>query len=56
MEGVRGGGGKGVGGEVRGKWLTTGDPLRYLKAVVEFALDRDDIGPEFRQYLRELSV
>jgi UTP--glucose-1-phosphate uridylyltransferase len=49
-------GGKAVVGEVKGRWLTTGDPLRYLKAVVEFALDREDIGPEFREYLRGLSV
>ena len=49
-------GGKAVVGEVKGKWLTTGDPLRYLKAVVEFALDREDIGPEFRQYLRGLEL
>lgn len=49
-------GGKAVVGEVKGKWLTTGDPLRYLKAVVEFALDREDIGGEFRQYLRGLEL
>ena len=50
------GGGKAVIGEVRGKWLTTGDPLRYLKATVEFALERKDIGPEFREYLQGLAL
>ncbi len=49
-------GGKAVVGEVKGKWLTTGDLLRYLKAVVEFALEREDIGGEFREYLRGLKL
>ena len=39
-----------------GKWLTTGDPINYLKAVVEHALVREDIAPEFRQYLRGLDL
>jgi len=26
-----------------GQWLTTGDPLNYLKATLAYALDRDDI-------------
>lgn len=36
---------------IEGEWHTTGDPLRYLKTSVEFALMREDIGPEFRKYL-----
>ena len=39
----------------QGKRYDTGDKLGYLKAVVEFALWRDDLGPAFREYLRELS-
>jgi UTP--glucose-1-phosphate uridylyltransferase len=39
---------------IEGRWLTTGDPLRYLKASVEFALERDDIGKPFREYLKTL--
>jgi len=39
----------------QGKRYDTGDKLGYLKAVVEFALRRDDLGPAFREYLRELS-
>lgn len=35
-----------------GEWLTTGDPLNYLKAVVNYSLAREDIGPEFRSYLK----
>ena len=36
----------------KGKRYDTGNKLGYLKATVEFALRRDDIGPEFRQYLK----
>jgi UTP--glucose-1-phosphate uridylyltransferase len=39
-----------------GKWFTTGDPLRFLKTTVEFALDRPDIGTEFAAYLRSLDL
>ena len=38
----------------KGKRYDTGTKLGYLKATVEFALRRDDIGPEFRQYLKSL--
>lgn len=38
---------------IEGQWHTTGDPLRYLKTSVEFALRRDDIGAEFKKYLKE---
>ena len=33
-----------------------GDKLGFLKATVEFALKRDDLGEEFRQWLRGLST
>ena len=32
----------------------TGTPLGFLKASVEFALNRPDIGAKFREYLRQL--
>lgn len=38
-----------------GSWLTTGDPLSYLKAVISYALLREDI-PGFKEYLRSLSL
>jgi UTP--glucose-1-phosphate uridylyltransferase len=41
---------------IKGKWMTTGDPLRFMKASVEYALVRDDIGPEFKNYLKELDL
>lgn len=41
---------------IQGEWLTTGDPLRYMKAMVEFALDREDLGEDFRDYLKSLNL
>ncbi len=38
---------------IEGKWYTTGDPLRYLKTSIEFALKRKDIGPELKKYLQD---
>ncbi len=32
----------------------TGDKLGYLKAVVEFALRREDLGEKFKEYLKEI--
>lgn len=39
---------------VKGQWMTTGDPLNYLKAMVYFALDRKDIGQDFENFLKGL--
>ena len=38
-----------------GKRHDAGDKLGFLKATVEFASKRDDLGPEFRAWLREQS-
>jgi UTP--glucose-1-phosphate uridylyltransferase len=35
-----------------GEWLTTGDPLNYLKAVIKYALDREDIGSDLKKFLK----
>ena len=40
----------------QGRRYDTGRPLGLLKASVELALERPDIGPEFRQYLRGLDL
>lgn len=37
-----------------GKRYDTGNKLGYLKAVVEFALRRDDLGSDFKAYLKEI--
>ena len=36
-----------------GKRHDAGDKLGFLKATVEFALKRDDLGPPFREWLKE---
>ena len=44
--------GGGVHGVVfRGRRYDTGDRLSYLQAVVRIACDREDLGPEFREWL-----
>jgi UTP--glucose-1-phosphate uridylyltransferase len=39
-----------------GKRYDAGDKLGFLKATVELALQREDLGAEFRKYLRTLSL
>lgn len=35
-----------------GQWLTTGDPLNYLKAMLVYAFERDDIGKELKDFIK----
>ena len=37
-----------------GEWLTTGDPLNYMKTMLKYAFDRPDIGPEIKKFTKEL--
>jgi UTP--glucose-1-phosphate uridylyltransferase len=39
-----------------GRRHDTGDKLGFLKATVEFALKRDDLGKLFREYLKQLTL
>jgi len=39
-----------------GKRHDAGDKLGFLKATVEYALQREDLGPTFKQYLGELDL
>jgi UTP--glucose-1-phosphate uridylyltransferase len=39
-----------------GKRHDAGDKLGFLKATVEFALERKDLGQEFREYLKSLNL
>lgn len=41
---------------VGGKYYDTGNKLEWLKTVVEFALQHEDINQEFREYLRGLKL
>ncbi|MDO8667782.1 MAG: UTP--glucose-1-phosphate uridylyltransferase [bacterium] len=48
-------GGKFYAKEVQdGEWLTTGDPLNYMKTMLKYAFDRKDIGPEMKRFIKEL--
>jgi UTP--glucose-1-phosphate uridylyltransferase len=42
--------------EFEGERYDPGDKVGFLKATVEYALVREDIGPEFRSYLRSLNL
>lgn len=44
--------GKVVSAKVGGEWLTTGDPLNYLRATISFALDRKDLAKPLSEFLR----
>lgn len=48
--------GKVIAQPIKGKWLTTGDPLNYLKATVEFAFERKGLGDQFKKYLHDLNL
>ncbi|MEL4317628.1 UTP--glucose-1-phosphate uridylyltransferase GalU [Leifsonia sp. YIM 134122] len=39
----------------RGRRFDTGDRLDYIKAIVQLAVERDDLGPDLRPWLREFS-
>ncbi len=35
-----------------GQWLTTGDPLNYLKALLVYAFEREDIGNDLKKFIK----
>lgn len=37
-----------------GKWLTTGDPMNYLKAILEYTADRKELNGELLEYFKKL--
>jgi UTP--glucose-1-phosphate uridylyltransferase len=41
---------------IEGEWLTTGDPIRYLKTTLKFALERDDLKSDLREYIKQLKI
>jgi UTP--glucose-1-phosphate uridylyltransferase len=50
-------GGPGVYGVVfGGRRYDTGDRVDYIKAIVQLASDRDDLGPELRPWLKEFAA
>ena len=39
----------------RGRRYDTGDRVDYIKAVLQLALDRDDLGPQLRPWVKQLA-
>jgi UTP--glucose-1-phosphate uridylyltransferase len=39
---------------VDGEWMTTGDPIRYMKAHLEFMLAHKSYGDELRKYIKNI--
>jgi len=39
----------------KGKRYDAGDKLGYLKAIIDFALEREDLREEIGRYLREIA-
>ncbi|MBC7591526.1 MAG: UTP--glucose-1-phosphate uridylyltransferase GalU [Salinibacterium sp.] len=40
----------------RGRRYDTGDRVDYIKAIVQLAVERDDLGPELRPWLKQFSA
>jgi len=40
----------------RGRRYDTGDRLDYIKAIVQLATERDDLGPELRPWLKDFAA
>jgi len=38
---------------IEGEWITTGDPLNFLKATLKFAMQRKDLADELRKFIKE---
>jgi UTP--glucose-1-phosphate uridylyltransferase len=38
---------------INGEWLTTGDPLRYLKATLKFTMQRDDLKDDVLKFIKD---
>lgn len=36
-----------------GEWLTTGDPLNYLKATLAYAMEREDVSDDLKNFLKQ---
>jgi UTP--glucose-1-phosphate uridylyltransferase len=51
MPASEGGGVRGV--QFRGRRFDTGNPVDYLRTIIQFALERRDVAPEFLPWLRK---
>jgi UTP--glucose-1-phosphate uridylyltransferase len=41
---------------IGGKYYDSGNKLEYLKTVVDFALENEEVGQKFREYLKTLKI
>ena len=41
---------------IDGEWLTTGDPVNYLKTTLRFALEREDLSKDLINYIKNLNI
>lgn len=39
-----------------GEWMTTGDPLNYLKAILAYASEREDLKNDLGEYIKTLKL
>jgi UTP--glucose-1-phosphate uridylyltransferase len=39
-----------------GKYYDTGNKMEYLKANIDYALMREDMAPELKEYIRSLNI
>jgi UTP--glucose-1-phosphate uridylyltransferase len=39
----------------RGRRYDTGDRLDYIKAIIQLAVDRDDLGPDLRRWVKQFA-
>ena len=42
--------------DIEGNWMTTGDPLRYMKTTIAVALSRPEFSDDIKEYLRSLDL
>ncbi len=39
--------------KIKGRWLTVGDPVNYLRTILEFSFERPDLLSEFKKFLKD---
>jgi len=42
--------------DLEGRWLDTGDKLNFLKATIHLGLKHDELGEDFKKYLKNLNL
>lgn len=42
--------------KIEGQWMTTGDPLRFLQTSINYALQRNDMKKELKEFIKALKI